>query len=157
MKFKFFLYGLLVYSVISIPTEAVFTGVGDVVRRLLKGMKIDWHLPCRLSLWAVPVYGLSAAVSFALLDTFAIGFYKLPWWVRAPAFSLAFYLWEYSWGFAIEKIADTCFWKYRDSKHRIWRLIKPAYAPLWAAFGFVLEWAHRQLIPLLDTIFPSLL
>lgn len=153
---RFFLYGLFVYSVIALATESVFTGIGDQIRRAWKRQPIDPLFPCRSFLWAVPVYALPAALSFAFIDAFAPAFYAARWPIRASTYAVGIFCWEFLWGYFIEKAAGTCPWQYRVSPHRVWRYIFPPYAPLWAMFGFVLEWTHRRLIPLLDSIFPSL-
>lgn len=146
--------GLVIYTIISLSTEAIFTGLGDQVRRLFQRTGIDWVLPCRTYLWAVIVYGLSGAISFPLMDVFFPKFYGLHWAIRGAVFPIGIFAWEFYWGWYIETLFKKVPWEYQHSTYRIWRYIKPRYCLFWSGFGFVLEWTHLHVIHRLDHILP---
>ncbi len=147
-----FFYGLLAFTVIGLATESAFNGVRDQINRRLRGDRIDWSLPCRTWLWSILVFGLSAAISFPLLAAFCPGVFAWPWPLRGVLYALGIYAWEYLWGWVTEKILGRCPWEYERSPFPVWRYIRPRFAPLWIAYGFVLEWAHLKLIPWLTTV-----
>jgi len=128
------------------------------IRMLCDKMRpgIDRRLTTRSNLWNIVVYGLSAAVSFSVLDTWRDGwFYTWPWYLRGVLFTAIFF-WEFTWGWAIEKLTGICPWRYERSLVRWKRYIKPGYVGLWISFGFVLEWTHLHLVPLIVSTFTVL-
>jgi len=143
-----FMSEFAVFSILCVALEAVYTGVGDQIRRYRSGEKIDLMLPCRSWLWSVPVYGISAAVSFTFIDAFVAGFYGLPWAVRGTVFVIGIYLWKLMWGIALELKLGKCPWQYVESP-RLFRYIRPRHAPFWFTLGFALEWTHAQAVPAL--------
>jgi hypothetical protein len=147
------LLGFAVFSVISVAAEAVFTGIGDQVRNVRNGDRVNWNLPCRSYLWSILVYGASAMVSFPIMGTLFPAFFALEWWWRGLFYVVGIFFWEFVWGWLIELVTGTCPWQYRRSTWRVWRYIKPEYAGFWFGFGFILEWAHAVLIPVLAAAF----
>ena len=146
--------GLIVYTIISLSTEALFSGFGDQIRRVFRRTGVDWNLPCRTWLWAVLVYGVSAAVSFPLADMLCPQFYGFHWIVRGLIFPFGVYAWEFYWGWYIETVTGKCPWEYQVSTYRIWRYIRPRYFLFWSGFGFVLEYTHLHIIHRLNEILP---
>jgi len=148
-----FLMNFATYAVISLASEAFFTGFTVQIRRRRRGEPIDWRLPCQPFLWSLIVYGLSAAISFPLLETAYPTFFHWPWFARGFGYMFGIYFWEYYWGWRIEDLTGTVPWKYRESPWRIWRYVNPYYAWSWFCYGFVLEFVHQRLIPALPGIF----
>jgi hypothetical protein len=139
---------LLVYTILALAVESAFTGFADLYRRVRSKLPIDRKLPCRTSLWGIGVYGVSAAVGFAVMDAVFPAFFDRHWLWRGAFYVVGIYFWEFVWGWALETTLGTCPWQYRHSTWRVWRYIKPRFAGYWFAFGFVLEWAHLRAIPL---------
>lgn len=148
-----FLAGLLVFSCIGFAGEALFTGIGDIVVRVRGSLPFDRSLPCSGSLWTVPVYGLSAAVTYPLGSALLPQFFAQPWPLRGAAYVLGIFAWEYAWGWFLERTVGLCPWRYKPDPRPWRRYINPAFAPLWFSFGFVLEWTHLKLTPVLLTLF----
>ncbi len=179
---------LILYTVLALSTEAVFTGIADFIQRLWRALRrdsdskrlsrlrkvlakigniiqslahrkprgvpikpaddeIDWTLPCRTSLWSIPVYAISATFAFNVMDAFWPEFFSLSWWERGLVYTLCTFSFEYVWGLILEELTGFCPWRYRDSKWRIWRYINPEYVLLWFGFGFALEWVHLEALP----------
>jgi hypothetical protein len=145
-----FLKGLIVFTVIGLATECCFNGVRDQINRKLRGEPVDWQLPCRTWLWSILVFGLSSAISFPLLLALYPQIFAWHWLVRGLFYLLGIYAWEYFWGCLLETLLGRCPWEYEASPYRIWRYLRPRFAPLWFAFGFILEWAQLRLLPVLD-------
>lgn len=148
-----FLTDFLTYAVISLASEAFFTGITTQIRRVRKGEPIDWRLPCQPFLWSLFVYGLSAALSFRIIQIAYPAFFAWPWFLRGFAYMTSIYLWEYFWGWRIEALTGSVPWKYRESPWRVWRYVNPYYFWSWYCFGFVLEFIHLRLIPVLPSVF----
>lgn len=109
--------------------------------------EIDWKLPCRTSLWSIPVYAVSATFAFGVMEALYPEFFARDWWVRGIVYMICTFVFEYLWGLILEEATGECPWHYRDSKWRIWRYINPEYAALWFFFGFALEWIHLEALP----------
>jgi hypothetical protein len=150
-----FLTSFLTYAMISLACEAFFTGITSQISRLRRKESIDWDLPCKSYLWSIIVYGLSAALSFRVIETAFPQLFDWPWYFRGGVFMTVIYLWEYFWGWRIEALTGSVPWKYRESPWRIWRYVNPYYFWSWYCFGFVLEFIHFRLIPILPQIFSS--
>ena len=148
-----FAASFVTYASISLAAEAFFTGITIQIRRKRRGEPIDWRLPCQPFLWSVIVYGLSAAISFRLIEIAVPAFFDWPWYLRGGAYMTSIYLWEYFWGWRIEAITGACPWKYRESPWRIWRYVNPYYFWSWYCFGFALEFVHFRIIPTLPSVF----
>lgn len=148
-----FLASFLTYAVISLAAEAFFTSITHQIRRVRKREPIDWRLPGEPFLWSVFVYGLSAAVSFRLIELYHPAFFQWHWLLRGAAYMTSIYLWEYFWGWRIEALTGSCPWKYRDSPWKIWRYVNPYFFWSWYCFGFVLEFVYFRLIPVLPNVF----
>jgi len=145
-----FLMSFATFSVIGLATESMFTGVRHQLRRLWRGHRPDWMLPCHTYSWSILVFGLSSAIAFPMIDAALPGFYGWHWVLRGLVFAFGTYAWEFFWGFAIEELTGRCPWQYKDSPWRIWRYCEPWYAGYWFLYGFVLEWVHLRLMPVLQ-------
>lgn len=142
-----FLIAFGLYTVLGLASEAVSTGVGDLFRRLRDGIPLDRTLPCRTQLWSIPVYGLSAAVGFALIAGWTPELFSWPWWARGACYMLGIFAWEFFWGWLLETILGECPWRYVDSPSAWRRYINPTFAPLWFGFGFALEAVQVWILP----------
>lgn len=140
----------LLYTALAMSTEAIFTGIADRIRDWKAGRAFNRNLPCRVSLWHIPVYAFSATVSFSLIGACAPEFFLWPWWVRGVIYVVAIYGWEFVWAMTLESFGVRT-WVYQDSKYRVWRYINLKWSVFWFLFGFVLEWVKISMLPrLLD-------
>jgi len=149
----YFFLSLFVYTTVALAVEASFTSVGYQILAAWRRQKIDWQLPSRTSIWALPVYGLSATASFLFVGRYAPGFFDLAWPIRGLIYMLVIYAWELYWGLFTESLVGRCPWEYFGSGPRVFRYINPYYVVFWFGFGFLLERIHLHLIPLLATLF----
>lgn len=101
---KVFIADFVTCAVISLASEAFFTGITTQLRRLRKREPIDWRLPCQPFLWSIFAYGLSAALSFRLIEMRYPSFFDWPWYLRGVAYMTCICLWEYFWGWRIEAL-----------------------------------------------------
>ncbi len=134
-------------TVWSLASEAFFTGVADTIRDFFAGRPFDSNLPCRTSLWSIPVYGISAAVAFTAVDLINPNFFNWAWWKRGLVYAFCTFGFEFSWGAFLEELTGTCPWLYRDSPYLALRYIKPEYFGLWFLFGFSLERIKVNILP----------
>ena len=98
------------------------------------------------------LYGLSAAVTFPLVDRFAPSFYSWPIVAQGLVFTTVTYVWEFGWAKTIYKLTGKWPWRYQYpfkffEKFEMTKIINPGYAPFWFAFGFVLERVHLYVVP----------
>lgn len=140
-------YEFVIFSGVAIVTESFFTSIGDRIRELLRGSEIDLQFPCRVFLWAIPVYGLSATIGFTLLEHYYPGFFKLGIVWRSIVYFAGCWLCELGWGITIKLITLKLPWKYSVSSWKITEYINPWYLPFWILFGFVLETMYFTFIP----------
>jgi uncharacterized membrane protein len=124
---RFAAYGLLGWC-----AEVVFTGIHDYVRYR------DNRLPSRTSIWMFPVYGLLAPLYEPLHDAVR----EMPAPVRATAYAVGLMGVEYSSGVVLRRLLGRAPWDYSAAKHHLKGLVRPDYAPIWAAFGLALEPVH---------------
>jgi len=150
---QMFFLSLAVYSVIALAVEAAFTSLDTLVRSIRSGRQVNWSLPGETSLGAIPVYGLSAALSYNLIGAVYPDFYAWPWPCRGLAYMIVIFAWEFFWGWLSERTLGKCPWQYRESKYRILRYNNPYYALFWFGFGFLLEKIHQYLVPHLALLF----
>lgn len=137
----------LIYTVWSLASEAVFTGVADIIRDYQAGRPFNSHLPCRTSLWSILVYGVPASLGFTFVDRLVPGFFKWHWAKRGFIYTIGTFASEYAWGDFLEWLTGSCPWQYRDSSIALLRYINPEYFLLWFMFGFSLEWIRVKLLP----------
>ncbi len=145
------LVAFAVYVAIGLSAEALSTGIRDALQRALDGSAIDPALPCRTSLWSIPVYALSATFGFHLLERRWPRFFSLPWYLRGLGYVAFIFICEYGWGWLLESILGACPWRYVNSPVAWERYINPAFVPLWFTFGFALERLQRSVLPRLSS------
>ena len=137
----------LIYTCLGISVEAIFTGVLDIIRDQLAGRPFDSTLPCRASLWIIPVYGLSATIAFGAIGAFWPKLFSWPWLVRGLIYMLTIYGFEFMWALALESFFGIQVWNYENSEYRVWRYINPYFCPVWFVFGLVLEKVKVKILP----------
>lgn len=137
----------LLYTALGISTEAIFTGVADIIRDQIAGKPFNSTLPCRTSLWIIPVYAGSATAAFGMIGAFSPKVFRWPWWIRGLVYMLGIYCFEFTWAFFLESIFGIQVWDYQNSEYRIWRYINPRFCVFWFLFGFVLEWVKVKVLP----------
>jgi uncharacterized membrane protein len=137
----------LLYTALGISVEVIFTGVGDIIRDQANELPFDSTLPCRASLWIIPVYGLSATVAFGMIGACWPKFFSWHWFVRGLIYMFGIYCFEFIWALALESLLDIQVWNYHNSEYRIWRYINPYFCLPWFLFGFVLEKVKVKMLP----------
>lgn len=150
---KLFIFELGLFTVLSFTIETLFTAIADPIRGYCRGEKIDLRFKGHTHLWGIFVYGISAATSFLFVDRVVPEFYALHWAIRGTVYMIGIYAWEYFWGAVLERILGFCPWQYTKSRHAIWRYLNPRFFGFWFGFGFVLEWVHLELVPVLKHAF----
>ncbi len=139
----------LIYAAIGVSVEVIYTGIKDPLVAWWKGEPVDKTFPCRVNLWSIPVYAVSATISYSFLKAYAPGFFLWPWFARGVIYALGIYAWEFAWGLVLDLFGIQS-WKYKNSPYRIWRYINPSHCYLWFGLGFLLE-------AILITILPRML
>lgn len=137
----------LLYTAVGISTEAIFTGVADIIRDQLDGKPFNYAMPSRTNLWIIPVYAVSATLAFGLIGAWAPKFFRWPWWARGLVYMFGIYCFEFAWALALETLFDIHVWKYLDSEYRIWRYTNPYFCVFWFSFGFALEKVKLVMLP----------
>jgi hypothetical protein len=127
----------LVYGVVGVASEVVFTGARD------SALRRDWRLRGHSYLWMVPIYGLSAVLfepAHEVLRSRAV-------WERAAAYSIGIMGVECVVGMSLRRKVGVVPWDY--SGHGRWVVPGGAtrldYAPLWAVAGLALEQMHDRM------------
>ena len=124
----------LVYGVVGVATEVVFTGARDSVLRR------SWRLQGHSYVWMVPIYGLAAFLFEPAHDAVR----SWDWWRRAAVYSVGIMGVEYGVGMGLRRTVGSVPWDYTD--HSRWSLPGGAtrldYAPLWGLAGLALEHMH---------------
>jgi hypothetical protein len=124
-----------VYGGLGWCFEVLGTGLHDFARER------DPALPSRSSLWMFPIYGLLQPMFEPLHDALR----DRPVAVRAAAYAAGIMATEYATGKAIRKLVGKAPWDYTYAKVHIDGLVRPVYAPLWAAVGLAMEPVHDTL------------
>jgi hypothetical protein len=88
-----------------------------------------------------PIYGLLQPMFEPLHDALR----DRPVAVRAAAYAAGIMATEYATGKVIRKLVGKAPWDYTYAKVHIDGLVRPAYAPLWAAVGLAMEPVHDTL------------
>lgn len=137
----------LLYTALGISVEAIFTGSVDIIRDQWAGKPFDSTLPCRTSLWIIPVYGLSATIAFGIIGAFWPKLFSCNWLIRGLIYMLVIYGFEFMWALALESLLGIQVWNYENSEYRIWRYINPYFCIPWFFFGFALEKVKLVVLP----------
>jgi len=152
----------LIVNLLAVFAEYIFTGFGRPLFQLIGRMvlrpkdderpPVDWRLPTHSTVWNLLVYGLSATVTFPIVDWWHPGYYSWPLPLRGSVGMLVIYAWEYGWGMTIKHLTGRWPWEYRYpfkffEKFTLTRIVNPLYAPFWFFFGLALEKIHLYVVP----------
>jgi uncharacterized membrane protein len=126
------------YCALGWLTEVIFTGIHDYVRDR------DPRLPARTHLYMGPICGLMQPLYEPLHD--ALVERDVPAPARAAAYAAGFLSVEYATGLALRRALGDAPWDYSYAEGRnVQGLIRPDYAPYWAAAGMAMERVHDRL------------
>jgi len=87
-------------------------------------------------LWMLPIYGAGGLVLEQLHRRLAP---RVPWPVRAVAYTSAIYAVEYGSGFLLRCALGACPWDYQDRGVNVHGLIRLDFLPFWYAIGLAFE------------------
>ena len=125
------------YGLMGSCAEVLFTGVHDFLRHR------DARLPSRTSLWMFPIYGLLQPLYEPLHEAMRD---RAPVPVRAAVYAAGFFGIEYATGWMLRRALGRAPWDYSDARRHVRGLVRPDYAPIWAAAGLALEPVHDRMI-----------
>lgn len=154
MALRFLLYGLLGWCAEILWTALYEALAGsrpdedDPGRRHPLSRRARLRLAGRTYLWMLPIYG-SAAVLFEPAHEAVRAW---PWLLRGLVWMGAIFAVEYAAGWVLRRLVGRCPWDYHSARWHVHGLIRLDYAPIWMAFGFLLERVHdvlRQIEPAL--------
>ena len=122
---KFVIYGLL-----GLLVEVLWTGFGSMLRGdvLLRGTTCIWMLP---------IYGLAV-----FLEPVHYRIKHLPLIVRGGIYMLLIFAVELVSGLLLRLVLGECPWNYVNRTLSIYGIITLTYAPVWFAYGIMLEQVH---------------
>ena len=130
MPIHFLLYGIFGWC-----AEIVWTAAGAAVAALTAGRRIDARLMGHTYLWMFPIYG-GGGLLFELAHRSVAAW---PWPARGLAYMLGCFTVEYGSGWLINRVAGKIPWDYSYNRWHVHGLIRLDYAPVWFAFGMILE------------------
>ncbi len=137
----------LLYTALGISVEVIFTGIADIIRDHIAGRDFDATMPCRASLWVIPVYAVSATAAFSIIGAWLPRLFSWPWWLRGTIYMIVIYCFEYIWALGLDNLLSIQVWNYENSEYHIWRYINPYFCVFWFAFGFALEKVKLVILP----------
>lgn len=130
MKYRFFIYGLLGWTM-----EIFWTGLGS----LFKG---DIKLQGFSYLWMFPIYGLAV-----FLEPVHERIRDLAWYFRGLVWTAVIFSIEFLSGLLIQMTFGTVPWDYTGSSfYAVAGIIRLDYAPVWFIVGLLFEKAHDFLM-----------
>ena len=142
-------FHLLLYGLLGLVLEVVYTALAGVVEALVRRQPIDGKLQGQTYLWMLPIYGAGGL----LLEEIQAVIEFWPWIARGLIYALTIFLVEYLAGWAIEKIAGVVPWDYSDRRWHVHGKIRLDYLPVWFSLGLLFEvamgWVHTTASALL--------
>lgn len=134
MLVRFFIYGIAGWC-----AEIVWTAVTERFR----GRQKDWRLIGHTSLWMLPIYGLAAPLYEPVHNALRGQFFL----VRGLVYMAGIWAVEYATGWLLRRLTGQCPWDYSRLRGSLGGgLIALEYAPVWFAFGLLLEPLHNALL-----------
>lgn len=127
---RFILYGAFGWC-----AEIVWTALYALVREARAKRPIDRTLSGKSYLWMFPIYG-AGMLLFELAHAEIGGW---PWPARGAVYALGCFAVEAATGWVIERLTKKIPWDYSYARWHVRGLIRLDYAPLWFAFGLLLE------------------
>lgn len=152
------LYKLLTYTGLGCLTEVLFTATSDLISPRFLG---SWNVHSRppfikispawrekrdvravgyTFLWMFPVY---ACLLFLEPIHDLIREWPLP--LRLFLYLIAFWGYEFCYGWCLRKITGKCPWDYSTARWSYKGFIRWDFAPFWLLFGLVFEFVHDKL------------
>ncbi|MBU3110702.1 putative ABC transporter permease [Clostridium lacusfryxellense] len=122
---KFVIYGCL-----GLLAEVLWTGLGS----MLKG---DVLLRGTTCIWMFPIYGLAI-----FLEPVHYRIKHLPLIVRGGTYMVLIFAVELVSGLLLRLVLGECPWNYVNRTLSIFGIITLSYAPVWFAYGIMLEQVH---------------
>lgn len=111
-------------------------GSRDRPTRLSRAERLS--LTGRTYVWMFPVYGLGGLVFEPCHEAVRVW----PWWARGALWAALIFAVEYAAGVVLCRVIGRCPWDYAGARWSVGGLIRIDYAPLWFAFGLLLERVH---------------
>lgn len=141
---RFIIYGLVgwcaeilwtaCYDAVAGTTRAPQSGVAGAPRIAL-GRGDRLRLVGRTYLWMFPIYGLAAFLFEPVHELLR----ARPLVLRGALYMTGCFAVEYAAGWLLERAVGRCPWDYTGSRFSLHGYIRLDYAPVWFAFGLVLE------------------
>jgi uncharacterized membrane protein len=133
---------LILYGLLGLLVEVVYTAVYAAAEAIVDRTEIDTKLRGHTYLWMAPVYGFGCL----LFEQLHGAIFDWHWSLRLVFYAVLITLFEYLSGFLIEKLTGTIPWDYSARRWHIHGKIRLDYLPLWGCFGLFLEiatgWVH---------------
>lgn len=134
MLTRLFLYGCFGWC-----AEIVWTALTDAVVAWRRGERVDPRLTGHSYLWVLPIYG-GGGVLFEVVHGLV---HSAPWLLRGTVYMLGCFGVEYATGWLIQRATGQIPWDYSAQRWHVRGLIRLDYAPVWFAFGLLLERVER--------------
>lgn len=144
---RFLAYGLLGWCAEIVWTagyDAVSgtrRAAGDVVGREPVTRAERLRLAGRTYLWMLPIYGAGGLLFEPAHDAIR----RLPWPARGAIYAVGIFAVEYLAGWLLRRLTGRCPWDYSYARASVAGYIRLDYAPVWFAFGLLLERVHAVL------------
>lgn len=134
MVLRFLIYGALGWC-----AEVVWSALTERI----SGKQRDWRLVGHTYLWMFPIYGLLAP----LYEPVHNALRAQNFFLRGLAYLAGFWLIEFITGWLLRAATGKCPWDYSGLRGSLGGgLIALEYAPVWFAFGLLLEPLHDRLV-----------
>lgn len=134
MWFRFLLYGCFGWC-----AEIVWTSTTDAVEARLEGRPVDVRLTGKTYLWMFPIYAFGGLLFEQAHGLIA----SQSWLLRGTIYMIGCFVIEYAAGWLIRRLTGECPWDYTMRRWQVHGLIRLDYAPVWFAFGLILEVVER--------------
>jgi hypothetical protein len=144
---RFLLYGLFGWcaEIVWSATYDVVSGTrrapGDTAQRRPLTRAERWRLQGTTYLWMLPIYG-AGGLLFERLHR-AVVDWGWSWPLRGGAYMLGAFAVEAAAGLGLRALTGRCPWDYSYARASVGGVIRLDYAPVWFAFGLVLERVQR--------------
>jgi uncharacterized membrane protein len=131
------IWTLIGYSVLGWSAEIIWTALYAVVAALRARERIDWRLAGTSYLWMFPIYG-AGGLLFEVVHR-QLAAWSWPWPLRGVTYMLGCFAVEYVTGAFLKAVTGRIPWDYQSARWNVHGLIRLDYAPVWFAFGLLLE------------------
>lgn len=130
----------IILGSIGLTIEIFFTALNVFFQDLKKGNG-NIILKGHSYIWMFFIYGSISLIFPAVYEI--IQNYNLM--IRLSAYGFVILIFEFIFGFLLEKITGKCPWKY-SSRYAIRGYIRLDYLPLWMFFGYLIELIHLYIL-----------